>query len=132
MKAQKWIENIVKEIQVGEIYEGPVLNIITDKNNGNEIGAIVELSPGKDGMVHISKLSPNFVQNIDDVVKMGDTLHVRVDEIDEMHRISLTALTPEQEEEAKRNRPPRTDFRSDRSGARPPFRRSGGGFRPRR
>ena len=124
-QAYDWVDNMTREIKVGEEFDGKVVRI-------ENFGAFVEILPGRDGMVHISKLSPNFVQNIDEVVKMGDTLHVRVDEIDEMHRISLTALTPEQEEEAKRNRPPRTDFRSDRSGARPPFRRSGGGFRPRR
>ncbi len=126
-QAYDWVDGLTREIKVGEEFDGKVVRI-------ENFGAFVEILPGRDGMVHISKLSPNFVQNIDDVVKLGDTLHVRVDEIDEMHRISLTALTPEQEEEAKRNRPPRTDFRSDRSsGGRPPFRRGGGGgFRQRR
>ena len=116
-QAYDWVDGMTREIKPGEEFDGKVVRI-------ENFGAFVEILPGRDGMVHISKLSPNFVQNIDDVVKMGDTLHVRVDEIDEMHRISLTALTPEQEEEAKRNRPPRE--------SRPPFRRGGGGFRPRR
>ncbi|MDP2812191.1 MAG: polyribonucleotide nucleotidyltransferase, partial [bacterium] len=91
LKAQKWIENIVKEIQVGEIYEGPVLNIITDKNNGNEIGAIVELSPGKDGMVHISQVSYTRINKISDVLKVGDIVKVKVMDVDkEKNRVSLS------------------------------------------
>jgi polyribonucleotide nucleotidyltransferase len=123
-QAYDWVDSITREIKVGEEFEGKVVRI-------ENFGAFVELLPGRDGMAHISKLSPNFVQNIHDVVKMGDTLHVRVDEVDDSGKISLTTLTSEQEEEARKNRPPRNDRRGSRPmGGRPPF-RGGGGFRDR-
>lgn len=116
LKAQKWIENIVKEVEVGEIYEGPVLNIITDKNNGNEIGAIVELVPGKDGMVHISQVSYTRINKISDVIKVGDIVKVKVMDVDkEKNRVSLSIkeLLPKPEgfvEEPRSSRPPRKPF----------------------
>ncbi|MFA5126836.1 MAG: polyribonucleotide nucleotidyltransferase [Patescibacteria group bacterium] len=90
-KAKQWIENIVKDITVGEIYEGKVTQIIKDKNNGNEIGAIVELLPGKDGMVHISQISHSRIAKITDVVNIGDTVRVKVMDVDTANnRISLS------------------------------------------
>jgi len=91
VKAKKWIENIVKEIEVGEIYEGKVLNIIKGRDNGSELGAIVELAPGKDGMVHISQVSHNRIEKISDVIKVGDIVKVKVMEVDkEKNRVSLS------------------------------------------
>jgi len=90
-KAQAWIEGIVKEIEVGEIYEGKVLKIVTDKNRGNEIGAIVELAPGKDGMVHISQIAHERVEKVSDKVKVGDVVKVKVMEVDkEKGRVGLS------------------------------------------
>jgi len=96
-QAYIWVDSLTREIQAGEEFDGTVVRI-------ENFGAFVELLPGRDGMVHISKLSTEFVKNINDVVKLGDTLHVRVNEIDDMGRISLTTLTPEQEQQAKEQR----------------------------
>ncbi len=97
-KAKAWVMSIVKEIEVGEVYEGPVTQIITDRNSGEEIGAIVELAKGKDGMVHISQLRHERIGKVSDVVRVGDMLKVKVVEVDPVRgRISLSAkalLTP--------------------------------------
>ena len=91
-QAKEWIEAIVKVIEVGEEYEGTVTQIITDKNTGGEIGAIVELTRGKDGMVHISQFRYDHVANVSDIVKVGDKIRVKVVEVDaERGRVSLSA-----------------------------------------
>lgn len=90
-KAREWVENIVKELEVGEIYEGQVVKIVTDKNSGSEIGAIVELLPGKDGMVHISQVAHKRIDKITSVINVGDTVKVKVMEVDkERGRVSLS------------------------------------------
>ncbi|MBT6690980.1 polyribonucleotide nucleotidyltransferase [Candidatus Parcubacteria bacterium] len=90
-KAKKWIENIVKDIEVGEIYEGKVLNIIKGRDNGSELGAIVELIPGKDGMVHISQIAHKRIEKVSDVLNVGDMVKVKVMEVDkERNRVSLS------------------------------------------
>ena len=99
-QAYTWVDGLTREIQVGEEFDGIVVRV-------ENFGAFVELLPGRDGMVHVSKLSTSFVKDVHDVVKMGDTLHVRVTKIDDMGRVDLTTLTPEQEEEARQSRPPR-------------------------
>jgi len=96
-QAYTWVDSLTREIQAGEEFDGTVVRI-------ENFGAFVELLPGRDGLVHVSKLSTDFVKNIHDVVKLGDTLHVRVNEIDDQGRVSLTTLTPEQEEQAKQQR----------------------------
>ncbi len=115
LKAKEWIENIVKELAVGEIYEGEVVRIVTDKNNGSEIGAIVQLLPGKDGMVHISEVSYTRIEKISDVLQLGDKVKVRVMEIDkEKGRVGLSikALLPKPEGYV--GRPPRPARDSNR------------------
>lgn len=82
-KAVQWIQNIVKEVEPGEIYEGKVVRLM-------DFGAFVEVLPGKDGLVHISQLANYRVNKVEDVVKIGDTLKVQVSEIDEQGRINLT------------------------------------------
>ncbi|MCR4280032.1 MAG: S1 RNA-binding domain-containing protein, partial [Candidatus Komeilibacteria bacterium] len=90
-KAIEIIKGITKKIQIGEEYEGEVIKIVTDKNRGNEIGAIVQLTPGKDGMVHISNLHKDHVARVTDVVNIGDKIKVRVLEVnEEMGRIGLS------------------------------------------
>ncbi len=81
-KARSMIEAITKEIEVGEVYNGKVVRIMT-------FGAFVELLPGKDGLVHISKLSNQRVEKVEDVVNIGDEILVRVTEIDKQGRINL-------------------------------------------
>ncbi len=82
-KAVEWIQNIVKEVEPGEIYEGKVTRLM-------DFGAFVEVLPGKEGLVHISQLANYRVGRVEDVVKIGDTLKVQVSEIDEQGRINLT------------------------------------------
>ena len=99
-RAKQWIENIVKDIMIGEIYDGKVTQIIKDRNTGNEIGAIVELVPGKDGMVHISQLAYNRVEKVSDVLNIGDTAKVKVVDVDTANNkisLSIKDLLPKPE-----------------------------------
>lgn len=84
-KAIKMVEDLVKEVQPGEIYTGTVKRI-------QNFGAFVEVLPGKEGLVHISDMSEGFVNNPEDVVKEGQEVQVRVKEIDSMHRINLSMV----------------------------------------
>ena len=88
--AKKMIDNIVKDIEVGEVFLGKVVNILP-------IGAQVELKPGKKGLVHISKLANRRVEKVEDVVSLGDEILVRVIDIKPDGKIDLTrkGLLPE-------------------------------------
>jgi len=106
-RAIQMIMDITKKIQVGEEYEGQVVKIIQDKNNGNDIGAIVQLTSNHDGMVHISNLANKHVARISDIVNVGDLLKVRVVEVDEERgRIGLShkEYTPAAEPGEERGR----------------------------
>jgi polyribonucleotide nucleotidyltransferase len=81
-KAMKMIRMIVEPLEVGKTYEGTVVRIMN-------FGAFVQLSANKDGMIHISKLSKQRVEKVEDVVNIGDKVKVEVIKIDEMHRINL-------------------------------------------
>lgn len=121
-KAKKWIEDLTKEIKIGEIYEGKVVKIVTDMSGG-EIGAIVEILPGRDGMVHISEFSSQRIDRVSDQTQVGDTLKVKVVDIDkEKNRLSLSvkALTENFERSARPRRPQR-DHRSGGSNNRRPI-----------
>lgn len=90
-KALTWIKNLTHEVVVGEVYEGIIAKIMTDRNTGSEIGAIVELVPGQDGMVHISQFSQQRINKVSDIVKVGDKLKVKVMGVDkERGRIELS------------------------------------------
>ncbi|MBE5780959.1 MAG: S1 RNA-binding domain-containing protein, partial [Clostridiales bacterium] len=93
-KAKGMIEAIAKDIEVGEVYMGTVVRIMP-------FGAFVELLPGKDGMVHISKLAHERVAKVEDVVNIGDEILVKVIEIDEKGRVNLTRkdLLPKEKKE---------------------------------
>ena len=82
-RARQMIEDIVREIQIGEIYKGRVTRFL-------KFGVFVELLPGKEGLCHISQLSRNRVERVEDVVHVGDTLEVKVIEIDEKGRINVS------------------------------------------
>ena len=82
-KAKQIIESLVKEVEVGETYLGTVRRI-------EKFGAFVEILPGKDGLVHISQLSTERVGKVEDVVSIGDTITVKVTEIDSQGRINLS------------------------------------------
>ncbi len=93
-KAMEIVNSIGVPIEVGQEFEGEVLTIVKDKIKGNEIGAIVQLTPNKDGMIHISALgNGGFVKNVSDVVKVGEKVKVRVKDVDnERGRISLQRI----------------------------------------
>ncbi|QWU14123.1 polyribonucleotide nucleotidyltransferase [Paenibacillus sophorae] len=82
-KARSIIEGIVREVEIGEIYVGTVKRI-------EKFGAFVEILPGKDGLVHISQLSTERVGKVEDVVAIGDTITVKVTEIDQQGRVNLS------------------------------------------
>lgn len=82
-KAMRIIQGIAKDIEPGEIFMGKVVRITT-------FGAFVEILPGKDGLVHISKLDSKRVDKVEDVVNIGDELLVKVMEIDKQGRINLS------------------------------------------
>ena len=108
-KSREWIENIVKELAIGEIYDGTIVKIITDRNNGSEIGAIAEVLPGKDGMIHISQVSHERIAKVSDILKVGDKVKVKVMEVDkEKGRVSLSIkeLLPKPDFAAKSNERP--------------------------
>ncbi len=90
-KAISWIEGLTKEVKVGEKYSGPVMQIIKDRMKGNEIGAIVQLTPNQDGMVHISEIVPERIEKVSDKLDIGQMVDVVVTEVDkERGRISLS------------------------------------------
>ena len=82
-KARAIVESITKDVVVGETYMGEVTRIIN-------IGAFVKILPGKEGLVHISQLAPTRVERVEDVVKVGDEVMVKVMEIDGQGRINLS------------------------------------------
>lgn len=93
-KAKKWVQGLVEKVQPGAVYSGKVLRTAS-------IGAFVEILPGKEGMVHISQLQDKRTERVEDVVKVGDIVAVRVREIDEKNRISLTMRGITEEEKKK-------------------------------
>ena len=82
-RALQIIETIAKDPEIGAIYKGKVTRLMT-------FGAFVEIAPGKEGLVHVSKLDLNRVERVEDVVAVGDTIAVMVTEIDEQGRINLS------------------------------------------
>ena len=82
-KAIEWIKNLTRQVVVGEIYEGKVTRLMN-------FGAFVEILPKQEGLVHISELAWHRVDKVDDVVKVGDSLKVKVIEIDDQGRINLS------------------------------------------
>ena len=82
-KAKKCIDDIVFVPEVGQLYYGRVVRLMT-------FGAFVELAPGKDGLVHISKLADHRIEKVEDACKVGDMMWVKVTEIDEKGRVNLS------------------------------------------
>ncbi|MCF0253333.1 MAG: S1 RNA-binding domain-containing protein, partial [Duodenibacillus sp.] len=101
--ARKRIEDITAEVEVGQVYEGQVLRLL-------DCGAIVSLLPGKDGLVHISQIAHERVNQVSDYLKEGQTVKVKVIEADERGRVrlSMKALLPRPEGMPEtEDRPPR-------------------------
>jgi polyribonucleotide nucleotidyltransferase len=96
-RAADWIRSLTAEVEVGAIYTGKVTRIMN-------FGAFVEVLPGKEGLVHISKLAHERVAKVEDVVNVGDEVRVKVIEIDHMGRINLSRkdLLPPPENRSER------------------------------
>ena len=93
-KAKKCIDDIVFVPEVGQLYYGRVVRLMT-------FGAFVELAPGKDGLVHISKLADKRIEKVEDACKIGDMMWVKVTEIDEKGRVNLSHKDAMKEIKAK-------------------------------
>jgi len=90
--AKKRIEDIVAEVEVGKVYEGPVVKLL-------DFGALINILPGKDGLLHISQISHERIANVADHLKEGQIVKVKVLELDDKGRmrLSMKALVPQQE-----------------------------------
>ncbi len=95
--ARKRIEQITAEVEVGKIYEGPVLRLL-------DFGAIVQLLPGKDGLLHISQIAKERVNQVSDYLKEGQTVRVKVLEADEKGRVRLS-MKAAAEDDARQAQP---------------------------
>lgn len=82
-KAVAWIKNITREVKVGEVFQGKVKRIL-------DFGAFVEILPGQEGLIHISQLSPRRIKKIEEIIKIGDVVQVKIINIDNQGRINLT------------------------------------------
>mgnify|MGYP001394986996 CR=1 FL=1 len=95
-KAVKMINAIVKEPEVGEVYMGKVIKILN-------FGAFLEILPGKEGLLHISQISKEKIPRVEDVLKVGDEVLVKVVEIDKQGRINLSRKAMLMESEGKKS-----------------------------
>lgn len=117
-RAVDWISGMTREVTPGEEFEGEVKRILP-------FGAFVEYLPGREGMVHVSKMKRGFVKDPSEVVSVGDKVKVKVEERDQQGRINLTMLLgddndqPQQPDEQQPSDRPAPSFNRD---ARPPFR----------
>ncbi|MCL5035870.1 MAG: polyribonucleotide nucleotidyltransferase [Chloroflexi bacterium] len=119
--AKTIIEEITREVEVGEVYMGKVTRIMS-------FGAVVEIFPGRDGLLHISQMSKRHVDKVEDMLKMDDEVLVRVKEVDPTGKISLTriGLVPGEEDlpDERESRPPRSGgFGGRGGGSRRPYNR---------
>lgn len=96
-KAVEWVEGLTHDVEVGEEFEGEVKRILP-------FGAFVEILPGKEGMVHVSQMSVDFVDDPAKIVTIGQVVKVRVMEIDDMRRINLSMLFGEDAEKKSAER----------------------------
>ena len=90
------VEKQCAEVKVGQVYTGKVSTI-------KDFGAFIELTPGQDGLCHISELDDGYVEKVTDIVKQGETVRVKVLSVDEQGRVKLSrraAMTEQDEENA--------------------------------
>jgi polyribonucleotide nucleotidyltransferase len=92
-RAQKRIEDLTAEVEMGKVYDGTVLKIL-------EFGAIVQVLPGRDGLLHVSQIANERVNRVDDYVKEGQTIRVKVIEADDKGRLRLSMKAVTNEETA--------------------------------
>jgi polyribonucleotide nucleotidyltransferase len=98
--AKKRIEEITAEVEVGKVYEGPITKIL-------DFGALVNLLPGKDGLLHISQISHQRIEKVTDVLKEGQVVRVKVLETDDKGRVKLSMKALLDRPEGYEERPPR-------------------------
>lgn len=119
-QAVEWVQSLVAEAEVGKLYEGTVTRLMN-------FGAFVEILPGKEGLVHISQLGPERYNTVEDAVRVGDKVWVKVVEIDDLGRVNLSRKKameergeiPPSDDTGQARRPPRPDGpRYDRGGGR--------------
>lgn len=118
-KALDWIKGLTKEIKVGEVFQGVVKGVV-------DFGAFVEIAPGQEGLVHISRFAPFHINKVEDVVKLGDKIPVKVISIDDFGKIALSA------KEAGFQPPPSLESRQPELMKKRPFSRGGSGYGKRR
>lgn len=106
--AQKMVEQIIREARPGEQFEATVTRV-------TNFGAFVEYLPGKEGLIHISKLSDHHVDKVEDVLNLGDEVKVEILEIDKLGRVNLRAIGLEVPETSSTPRQERGDRRQDPS-----------------
>ncbi|MFM9038376.1 MAG: polyribonucleotide nucleotidyltransferase [Betaproteobacteria bacterium] len=97
-RAQQMIENLTAEVEVGKIYEGPVLRIL-------DFGAIVQVMPGRDGLLHVSQIAQERVNNVGDYVKEGQVVRVKVIEADDKGRLRLSMKAAAADDSAQMDPP---------------------------
>ena len=109
-EAVKIIEGLTAEVEIGKVYRGTVKNVV-------DFGAFVEILPGKEGLVHISRLADHRVERVEDVVSVGDEVMVKVTDIDDRGRINLSRRDALSERKGSQRPDPgrnRRDSRPDR------------------
>jgi len=114
-KAVDWIKNIVREIKVGEVFQGKVARIL-------DFGIFVELVPGHEGLVHISEMSSRRLSHPSEMVQVGDVVPVKVIEIDKEGRVNLSIRAATEADYVPRPKPARKSTRKS-SIRRPSFRK---------
>ncbi len=119
-KAKKMIEDIIRVVEVNDEFDGKVTRV-------EDYGIFVEYLPGREGLVHVSNMSREFIKNVAERYKVGDEVHVRVNEIKDDGKIGLSLLSQEEEAQVRAER------RNNGGGHGRPLRNNrGGGFRSRR
>lgn len=113
--ASNLISNMMRTIEIGDEFDGEVVRI-------EAYGAFVNILPGRDGLVHVSAMGMEFVNDPNEVVAMGQTVHVRVSDIQDDGKIKLSMLTAEQEAQVQAKRGDRGGDGGRDGGGRPPFR----------
>ncbi|MDZ4243873.1 MAG: S1 RNA-binding domain-containing protein, partial [Candidatus Doudnabacteria bacterium] len=106
-KAIEWIKNLTREVKAGEEFQGKITRIL-------DFGAFAEILPGQEGLIHISEIAPYRVEQVSDVLKVGDIVPVKVKNIDDLGRINLSRKALMEGGNTEDNRHDRQDDRTPR------------------